>query len=368
MAVRSPFARWACLAFALFLIAPGKPLHASDSPANTQKPGQPTDPKAQKTFAGAVDWEKHDNPGAAITEFRKANTQDGGHCEECLSRAFTLATQISDYKDAAAIAREWIPLAQSDSDKATAHYRLGAVLRLEGTKEKKDGLFSESCDEFKTAIQLDPAFPEAHLGFGIALAHLHQDDAARAEFKTFLDEYKQNTAIRQRAARYVERVDLARATMAPPFAVTTLDGRQVSIDSLAGKVVLIDFWATWCGPCREALPHVQEIARKFQGEPFVVISISLDKDEAKWKDFVAQHGMTWPQYRDGYFSGPIATLFKVNAIPSTFSIDADGVLEDQPVGDADIQGKLKKLIAQAVELNNRKLQSASETTPATGAN
>jgi thiol-disulfide isomerase/thioredoxin len=366
MVVRSPFARWACLAFALF--ASGTALHASNPTADSQKPGQPTDPKAQKTFAGAVDWTSHGNLDVAITEYRKANSQDGGHCAECLSRAFTLATHISDYKDAVAIAHDWIPLAQTDSEKATAHYRLGAVLRLEGTREKKEALFSQSGDQFKTAIQLDPAFPEAHLGLGISLAQLHHDEAARTEFKTFLDQYKQNDTIRQRAARYVERVDLARATMAPPFSVTTLDGRHVSIDSLAGKVVLIDFWATWCGPCREALPHVQEIARTFQAEPFVVLSVSLDKDEAKWKDFVAQHGMTWPQYRDGYFTGPIATLFKVNAIPSTFSIDADGVLEDQHVGDADIQGKLKKLIAQAVELDNRKLPSASGTTPATGAN
>ncbi len=121
------------------------------------------------------------------------------------------------------------------------------------------------------------------------------------------------------------------------------------MDSLAGKVVLIDFWATWCGPCREALPHIRKIAQKFEGQPLVVLSISLDNDEAKWKDFVGKNGMTWLQYRDGYFNGRIATQFGVNAIPATFTIDADGVLEDQHVGDANIEGKLKKLIAQAVE-------------------
>lgn len=368
MVMRSAHAGLACLAFSFFFITTGAGLHASDSPADSNKSGQPTDPKAQKTFAGAVDWEKHNNMPTAIADFRKANTQDGGHCAECLTRAFTLAMSISDYKDAIAIARDWIPLAQTDAERAAAHYRLGAVLRFEATNEKKEALFSQSCDEFKTALQLNPAFPEAHLGLGISLAHLHQDDAARAEFKAFLDQKKGNTVIRQRAARYVERVDLARATMAPPFSVTTMDGQHVSMDDLAGKVVLIDFWATWCGPCREALPHVQEIARKFQGEPFVVLSVSLDRDEDKWKDFVAKHEMTWPQYRDGYFTGPIATLFKVNAIPATFSIDADGVLEDQHVGDADIQGKLKKLIAQAVEMNNRKTPPLVGTAPAAGAN
>lgn len=130
------------------------------------------------------------------------------------------------------------------------------------------------------------------------------------------------------------------------------------MDELAGKVVLIDFWATWCGPCLRALPRIRGIAQKFNGQPLVVVSISLDSDETKWKNFVSKNEMTWLQYRDGYFNGPIATLFAVKAIPATFSIDADGVLEDQHVGDADIEGKLKKLIAQAVELSNRKAASA----------
>ena len=152
--------------------------------------------------------------------------------------------------------------------------------------------------------------------------------------------------------------------MAPPFSFTTLDGKNVSMDGLAGKVVLIDFWATWCGPCREALPHIRSIAKKFDGQPFVVISISLDKDEAKWKDFVAKNGMTWLQYRNGAgFEGNIAKQFSVTAIPATFTIDADGVLEDQHVGDADIEGKLKKLVARAAEVARQ--QSAHESTDKT---
>jgi len=147
--------------------------------------------------------------------------------------------------------------------------------------------------------------------------------------------------------------------MAPPFEITTLDGTRISLDSLAGKVVLIDFWATWCGPCREALPHIRDVARKFQGQPFVVLSVSMDNDDAKWRDFVDKNGMTWLQYRDGRFTGPLATRFAVNAIPATFSIDADGVLEDQHVGDADIEGKLKKMIAHAVEVLNLKAAPAA---------
>ena len=100
----------------------------------------------------------------------------------------------------------------------------------------------------------------------------------------------------------------------------------------------------------EALPHMQQIARKFQGEPLVILSVSLDSEENKWKEFVAKNGMTWMNCRDGRFDGPMARLFSVHAIPQTFTIDADGVLQDEHVGDAAIEGKLKKQIARAREL------------------
>ena len=122
------------------------------------------------------------------------------------------------------------------------------------------------------------------------------------------------------------------------------------IEASKTQPVIVDFWATWCGPCREALPHIRDIARKFQGQPLVVLSVSLDSDEAKWKDFVAKNGMSWLQVRDGRWTGKIATEFGVTAIPATFTIDADGVLEDQHVGDASIEGKLKKLVAQAAQV------------------
>jgi thiol-disulfide isomerase/thioredoxin len=208
----------------------------------------------------------------------------------------------------------------------------------------------------------------AHYHWGITLAHLHQDDAARAQFAAFLDEDRKNPSLHERAERFQDRIELARAPMAPPFMATTLDGQHLSLDSLAGKVVLIDFWATWCGPCVNALPHMQHIARKFNGQPLVILSISLDNDEAKWKDFVEKNKMIWTQVRDGGLNGSVAKKFGVTAIPATFSIDADGVLEDQHVGDADIEAKLKKMVAHAAELANRKPAPVINEPPAGSGN
>jgi thiol-disulfide isomerase/thioredoxin len=187
---------------------------------------------------------------------------------------------------------------------------------------------------------------------GLALAHLQQDDAAKARFQEYVRLKTTDDPNRQRALRYISRPELVRARMAPPFAVTTTDGQKISFDDLQGKVVLLDFWATWCVPCREALPHLKNVAKKFQGEPLVILSVSLDSDELKWKDFITQNEMNWPQYRDGGFEGSVAKLFGVRAIPHTFTIDADGVLQDEHIGDASIEGKLKKLLARARDLQS----------------
>lgn len=338
-----------CLGLASLLLAGNL---AAAAP-NEAKPGEPTSPKAHKTFADAVDWQNRGRIAIAIDEFRKANKQDGGHYIPCLNRAYSLAQSVNDYQTQESILRELLPLEQTYPEKATLHFYLGVALQRQGIGEKKETCLSQSCNEFKTALSLDPRLAAAHYSLGVSLAHLHQDDAARAEFTTFLNQDKEIPNLHPRAARFVERVNLARARMAPAFALTALDGQHITMDGLQGKVVLIDFWATWCGPCREALPHIRDIARKFAGQPLVVLSISMDDDD-KWRDFVASNEMTWLQYRDGRFTGPMATWFEVNAIPSTFSIDADGVLEDQHVGDEAIEGKLKKMIAQAAELANRK--------------
>jgi thiol-disulfide isomerase/thioredoxin len=182
-----------------------------------------------------------------------------------------------------------------------------------------------------------------------------EPNAAKAQFEQYLKIKPDDGPDHQRALRYIARPELARARMAPPFAVTTLDGNRITMDDLQGKVVLLDFWATWCEPCREALPHIRNIAKKFQGQPLVILSVSLDSDEEKWKDFLAKNEMTWLQYRDGGFTGSIAKLFGVTAIPHTFTIDAGGVLQDEHIGDASIEGKLKKLLAQAHELQPQKL-------------
>lgn len=326
-------------------------LHAQEAPG-------PTDPKAQRTYREGLDYAHKNSFQAAADSFRKADKQDGGHCAMCARKVIEYGLKAGDFKAADAAAQQLIADAKSPTEIAIAHFERGTVQFREGLTKNKSDCYAEADREFQTTLAAYHNVPEACYYDGICLAHLNRDADAKAQFSKFLEIASKDDLDRERAHRFIDNPALARARMAPAFSVTTLDGRQVSLDSLAGKVVLIDFWATWCGPCREALPKIREIAQKFSGEPLVVMSISLDNDEGKWKDFVAKNNMTWLQYRDGGFEGSISRLFGVESIPHTFTIDADGVLQEEHVGsDADFQGKIKKLCARARQMQEAPQQA-----------
>jgi peroxiredoxin len=342
--------------FALFLFA-------SLAIAQTAPPAGPTDPKAQKTYQEALDLARKHQTQSAFDAFRKADKQDGGHCIDCKHRIVKYGIELRDWKAAETVAAELIASAQGPRNIALAHYQAGAVYLYQGLDKKKDESFTRAHEEFTKALESAPNFPDAVFGDGKALAHLHQDDAAKARFEQFSKMSGPLEIDRQRALRFVSEPELARARMAPAFSVTTIDGRQISLDDLKGKVVLMDFWATWCGPCREALPHMRDIAKKFKDDPLIVLSVSLDDDEQKWEDFIQKNEMTWPQYRDpGGFKGQMADLFGVHAIPHTFTIDADGVMQDEHVGDASVEGKLKKLLTRAREIQTN-IAAATKSVP-----
>lgn len=305
----------------------------------------PSSEKAQKTYGKALVHLKHQQFLAAFADFKKADKQDNGLCPGCQKAIIQYGLRLQDWKAAESAAGEMVQEAQDERQIAAAHYQLGVVLYQQAMARHKEELFARSHEEMGKALASYANFPDAVYSDGMALAYLKQDEAAKARFEQFVTMQSAGEVDRKRAQRFASHPELARARMAPAFSLTTMDGQRISLDDLQNKIVLIDFWATWCGPCRAALPQMKELVKKFQGQPMLVLSVSLDKDEKAWREFVAKNEMTWPQYYDGGFEGPISTLFAVHAIPQTFTIGSDGVLQDEHVGDVSIQGKLKKLIA-----------------------
>jgi|SRR5271169_3991670 len=137
--------------------------------------------------------------------------------------------ELGDWKTAETAAQEMVTEAQGEKPMALAHYQFGHVPLQEGITKRKDELFAHAHEELTKALEAIPHFPGALFADGQALAHLKQDDAAKAQFEQFVKMRPEDSPDRQRALRYISQPELARARMAPPFAVATTNGQRVAL-------------------------------------------------------------------------------------------------------------------------------------------
>ena len=127
---------------------------------------------------------------------------------------------------------------------------------------------------------------------------------------------------------------------------TALDGREVDLAKMKGKVVLIDFWATWCGPCVGEVPDVKAAYDKLHSQGFEIVGISLDDHKDDLISFTKDKGMSWPQYYDGQkWGNKFATQFGIDAIPAMWLVDKQGNLRDEDVRGR-LEEKVTKLLAE----------------------
>ncbi len=132
----------------------------------------------------------------------------------------------------------------------------------------------------------------------------------------------------------------------PAINETGLDGKPLSTAALKGKVVLVDFWATWCGPCVGELPNVLAAYKKYHDKGFEIIGISLDKNKDTLTGFLQEKGMTWGQYFDGQgWQNKVSTAFGINSIPATFLLGRDGKIVAKDLRGGALDKKLAELLA-----------------------
>lgn len=131
------------------------------------------------------------------------------------------------------------------------------------------------------------------------------------------------------------------------FTMLTPDGKEIKLSDYVGKgkVVLIDFWASWCGPCRREMPNLVEIYKKYKGRSFEIIGVSLDRDAEAWKKGIEQLHMTWPQMSDlKYWDCEGARLYAVSSIPHTVLIDGEGIILSRGLHGEELQEKIAEAL------------------------
>src|SRR6266496_5940233 len=152
------------------------------------------------------------------------------------------------------------------------------------------------------------------------------------------------TLQKQEESKKVQR-SLVEGAKFPDFDEKDVTGKPISVANYKGKVVLIDFWATWCGPCVAELPNVLKAYEKHHSKGFEIIGISLDQDEAKLTKFTKQKNMGWQQFFDGKgWGNKLASKYGINSIPATFLLDGEGkIIARNLRGDA-----LEEAVAKAL--------------------
>jgi len=185
-------------------------------------------------------------------------------------------------------------------------------------------------------------------------------EAARAEFlrveaREAIDPAKADALLKKladhgdsRVAAEARRRLKAKDLMKKPLDLKfkAVDGTEVDVAKLRGKVVLVDFWATWCGPCRMEIPNVVNTYKKLHEKGFAIVGISLDSDKNKLLDYTKQNGMTWPQYFDGQvWNNKISTSYGISAIPAMWLLDKKGFIRSTEAR-ADLESQISKLLAE----------------------
>lgn len=142
-------------------------------------------------------------------------------------------------------------------------------------------------------------------------------------------------------------------TKALDFQVKALNGEPLSLEKYRGKVILLDFWATWCGPCLAEMPNVKRIYRNYQDQNFEIIGISLDSNSSQLRSYLWSERITWPQFFDGAgWENSVARKYGINSIPTMYLIDGNGFIREE-----DLRGRaLEVAVAKLVAENNRRMK------------
>lgn len=279
----------------------------------------PADP-SQETLDRGRKLVQEGKAAEAVKVLRKADKLAGGTCAECHIQLAVAFNQMGNFKEAQKSTDTALKLSQKPADQFRAYHNKG--LALYGLAGDDAAKLKPAEESFRRALELSEGRSNP-TRFSLAMALLRQ--SRDEEGIDLLKEYLKQEPSGKDAARARELIAepvRARKNIVPDFELKTLEGDRVAARDLRGKVVLIDFWGTWCAPCVAAIPSLRKMNERMAGDPFVLVSISNDGDEQALRAFVTRYEMDWPQVWDG--NRAFTNQSQVDSFPTYVLVGHDG--------------------------------------------
>lgn len=288
--------------------------------APTAEAVEATDPVAVSTARGYALLERRLND-EAIRVFREADELAGGRSPEVLIGLARAYYQLGASASAEKAARRALTLA-ADAPllRAAAQNMIGLAVLANAEDDPEQLAEAESLlrEAFVGAGEGTPL-----IGFNLAevLMRLGRDEEAVPLLEDFLA-IDPDSSHADRARALLADPRRARENIVPAFSMVTLDGRYLTPKDFAGRAVLLDFWGTWCVPCRNATPALRRLAKRNSDQPFVLIGVSNDSSRQVLERYLEEHGVGWPQVWDQ--SGELRKTFQIRGFPTYVLIDHEG--------------------------------------------